>query len=40
MERYKRWDEVEKTFSTYTFARQVPGLGTGVGFSTLQSGIN
>jgi len=39
VERYKRWDELEKTFPTYIFA-VLPGLGTSVDLSTLQSGIN
>lgn len=40
MERYKRWDGVEKTFLTYIFAMQLPGLGTSGDLSTLQSGVN
>ena len=40
MERYKRGDEVEKTFPTYIVAMQLPGLGTSVDLSTLQSGVN
>ena len=40
VERYKRWDGVEKTFLTYMFAMQLPGLRTSGDLSTLQSGVN
>lgn len=40
VKRCKRWDEVEKTFPTSIFAVQLPGLGTSVDLSTLQSGVN